>query len=77
MVQHPGQHSDMDPPRVGGTTAAMPPPVQHLINWLVDVDRRSGYLLRRALGVLLITLFIGSLCLMLYLWFKLMQPYPE
>jgi hypothetical protein len=55
----------------------MPPLLQYLINWLVELDRRSHFALRRALGILLIALFVGSLCLLLYLWFRLMQPYPE
>jgi hypothetical protein len=52
-------------------------PWQRLGRGLDALDRRSHYTLRRALGVLLIALFLGALCLLLYLWFRLMQPYAE
>ena len=50
---------------------------RHTLIRLELLDRKLNFALRRALGVVLIALFLGGLCLMLYLWFRLMQPYPE
>jgi hypothetical protein len=50
---------------------------QRAVNWLDALDRRWNNALRRTLGAVLIGLFLAGLCLMLYLWFRLMQPYPE
>lgn len=55
----------------------MAPLLQHVINWLVMLDERHNFALRRGLGVMLIAGFIAALCLMLYFWFQVMQPYPE
>lgn len=55
----------------------MAPLWQHLVNWLIGLDQRTHFALRRTAGAVLIALFIGGLFVMLYLWFKLMQPYPE
>lgn len=47
------------------------------VQGLVALDRRFHHLPRRALGLLLIALFLAGFALMLHAWFVVMQPYPE
>ncbi len=43
---------------------------------LLALDRRWHHAPRRLLGAALILLFLGILFAMLYLWFRIMEPYP-
>lgn len=47
-------------------------------SWVETVRRlnkRFNYALSRLLGICLILLFIGTLFVLLYFWFRLMDPY--
>ena len=54
------------------------PPMSTSRSWVETVRRlnkRFNYALSRLLGICLILLFIGGLFVLLYFWFKLMDPY--